>query len=56
MDFSDPVIPVLIVSTLALVGLYVNGIVRACRAAGDSWKTMDRDVWLVFLLAVPQVD
>ena len=36
-----------------LLLLYAWGIVRAYRAAGDSWKTMDRDVRLVFLLAVP---
>jgi hypothetical protein len=36
-----------------LVVLYLLGIVRAYRAARESWKTMDRDVRLVFLLAVP---
>jgi hypothetical protein len=36
-----------------LVLLYVRGMVRAYRAAGDDWRSMDRDVRVVFLLAVP---
>ena len=36
-----------------LVLLYVRGMVRAYRAAGTGWNRMDRDVRVVFLLAVP---
>jgi hypothetical protein len=36
-----------------LVLLYVRGMWRAYRAAGDDWQDMDRDVRVVFLLAVP---
>ena len=47
-------LPVLAASILVfLFVLYLRGIVRAYRAAGESWKTMDRNVRLVFLLAVP---
>jgi hypothetical protein len=38
---------------LVLLVIYLRGIVLVYRAAGDNWKTMDRDVRLVFLLAVP---
>jgi cytochrome bd-type quinol oxidase subunit 2 len=51
---EDALLPALAASALLfLVLLYVRGIVRAYRAAGESWKAMDRDVRLVFLLAVP---
>lgn len=53
MDFSDALIPALAVGILALLTLYLRGMVGAYRAAGVSWKTMDRDVRTVFLLAVP---
>jgi hypothetical protein len=33
--------------------LYLRGMVRAYRTAGAGWKCMDRDVRVVFLLAVP---
>jgi hypothetical protein len=47
-------LPVLGVSILAcLLLLYVRGILQAYRAAGDGWRTMDRDVRFVFLLVVP---
>jgi hypothetical protein len=47
-------LPGLAASILAfLFVLYLRGVVRAHRAAGEGWKTMDRDVRLVFLLAVP---
>ena len=36
-----------------LLLLYVRGIIRAYRAAGTGWNRMDRDVRVVFLLAVP---
>lgn len=36
-----------------LLLLYLWGVLRAYRAAGDTWKAMDRDVRLVFLLTVP---
>jgi hypothetical protein len=52
--FDDALLPALTASIVAfLLLLYVWGIVGAYRAAGDGWKTMDRDVRLVFLLAVP---
>ena len=52
--FDVSLLRVLAASILVfLLLLYAWGIVRAYRAAGDSWKTMDRDVRLVFLLAVP---
>jgi hypothetical protein len=38
---------------IALVVLYLWGVARAYRAAGDGWSTMDRDVRVVFLLTVP---
>jgi hypothetical protein len=43
----------LAVSVLALLALYLRGMVSAYRAAGDSWKTMDPDVRMVFILAAP---
>jgi hypothetical protein len=47
-------LPVVGASILAgLLLLYVRGIVQAYRAAGDGWRTMDRDVRFVFLLVVP---
>ena len=52
--FDDALLPALAASIVAfLLLLYVWGIVGAYRAAGDGWKAMDRDVRLVFLLAVP---
>jgi hypothetical protein len=52
--FDDAMLPALAASIVVfLLLLYVWGIVGAYRAAGDGWKTMDRDVRLVFLLAVP---
>lgn len=36
-----------------ILGLYVFGMVAAYRAAGGGWSQMDRDVKLVYLLAVP---
>jgi hypothetical protein len=36
-----------------LIVLYLRGVARAYRAAGDGWKRMDPDVRLVFILAVP---
>jgi hypothetical protein len=53
MSFSDATLAGLVVSILVLLALYVRGMIGAYRAAGDSWKTMDRDVRMVFLLAVP---
>ena len=50
---SDALFSALAVSNFALLALYLRGMVGAYRAAGDSWKTMDRDVRIVFLLAVP---
>ena len=44
-------LPISIVISLAL--LYLTGVARAYLAAGERWKTMDRDVKVVFLLAVP---
>jgi hypothetical protein len=38
---------------IVLLLLYLRGMVRAYRAAGAGWKRMDRDVRVVFLLAVP---
>jgi hypothetical protein len=53
--FDDALLPALTASIVAfLLLLYVWGIVGAYRAAGDGWKTMDRDVRLVFLLVVPR--
>jgi hypothetical protein len=52
--FDDALLPALAASIVVfLLLLHVWGIVGAYRAAGDGWKTMDRDVRLVFLLAVP---
>lgn len=39
--------------TSIILGLYVCGVVAAYRAAGTGWSRMDRDVKLVYLLAVP---
>lgn len=51
---SDNLLPALPISLLImLLLLYVRGMVRAYRAAGDDWKRMDRDVRTVFLFAVP---
>ena len=51
--FDDSLFAVAASFLVFLFMLYVWGIVRAYRAAGDGWKTMDRDVRLVFLFAVP---
>ena len=51
---ADNLLPVLLLSFVTLLLLlYVRGMVRAYRAAGDGWKRMDRDVRMVFLFAVP---
>ena len=51
---DDTLLPPVAASIVVfLLLLYVWGIVGAYRAAGDGWKTMDRDARLVFLLAVP---
>ena len=51
---ADGLLPALPISLLIiLLLLYVRGMVRAYRAAGDDWKRMDRDVRTVFLFAVP---
>jgi hypothetical protein len=48
------VVPVLGTSVLVfLLLIYAWGIVGAYLAAGDTGKSMDRDVKVVFLLAVP---
>ncbi len=44
-------LPISIFVVLAL--LYLSGVARAYLAAGERWKTMDRDVKMVFLLVVP---
>jgi hypothetical protein len=50
----DNLLPVLLLSFVTLLLLlYLRGMARAYRAAGDAWKGMDRDVRMVFLLAVP---
>ena len=38
---------------VCLIVLYLRGVVGPYRAAGDSWRTMDRDVRMAFLLVVP---
>ena len=51
---ADDLLPALLLSFVTLLLLlYVRGMVRAYRAAGDDWKRMDRDVRMVFLFAVP---
>ena len=51
---ADNVVPVLLPSfVILLLLLYLRGMARAYRAAGDTWKGMDRDVRMVFLFAVP---
>jgi hypothetical protein len=51
---ADNLLPVLLLSLVSLLLLlYVRGMARAYRAAGDAWKGMDRDVRMVFLFAVP---
>ena len=51
---ADNLLPVLLLSFVTLLLLlYVRGMVRVYRAAGDGWKRMDRDVRMVFLFAVP---
>ena len=51
---ADNVLPALLLSfIMLLLLLYLRGMVRAYRAAGDGWKRMDRDVRMVFLFAVP---
>ena len=51
---ADDLLPALPISLLIiLLLLYVRGIGRAYRAAGEDWKRMDRDVRTVFLFAVP---
>jgi hypothetical protein len=51
---AENLLPALILSFVTLLPLlYVRGMVRAYRAAGDDWKRMDRDVRMVFLFAVP---
>ena len=53
-DMRDNILPALLFSVVGvLMLLYIRGMVRAYRAAGDGWRSMDRDVRLVFLLAVP---
>ena len=53
-DMWENILPALLFSVVGvLMLLYVRGMVRAYRAAGDGWRSMDRDVRLVFLLAVP---
>jgi hypothetical protein len=50
----ENMLPALVLSLVGLlILLYVRGIVHAYRAAGADWRGMDRDVRLVFLLAVP---
>ena len=51
---AENLLPALFLSFVTLLLLlYVRGMVRAYRAAGDGWKRMDRDVRMVFLFAVP---
>lgn len=53
-ELFGALLPALAATIIAfLFLLYVRGIVHAYRAAGEGWKTMDRDVRLVFLLVVP---
>ena len=50
---ADNLLPELLLSFVTLLLLlYVRGMVRAYRAAGDGWKRMDRDVRMVFLSAL----
>jgi hypothetical protein len=54
--FGDALLPALVATVVVfLLLLYVWGIVGAYRAAGHGWKSMDRDVRLVFPLAVPLI-
>ena len=51
---ADDLLPAFPIGLLIiLLLLYVRGIGRAYRAAGEDWKRMDRDVRTVFLFAVP---
>jgi len=50
-DYLLPALPFSLLVVLLLI--YLRGMVRAYRAAGDGWKSMDHDVRVVFLVAVP---
>ena len=50
-DYLLPALPISFLIMLLL--LYLRGMLRAYRAAGDGWKRMDHDVRMVFLFAVP---
>jgi energy-converting hydrogenase Eha subunit G len=53
-NLPENILPGLVASLVVLlVFVYVRGILRAYRAAGADWAKMDRDVKMVFLLAVP---
>jgi hypothetical protein len=53
-SIRENALPALLASlVLLLLLLYMRGMVRAYRAAGAGWWSMDRDVRIVFLLAVP---
>ena len=53
-DMRENLLPALIFGLVGVLTLlYVRGMMRAYRAAGEGWRSMDRDVKLVFLLAVP---
>ena len=48
-DMRENMLPALMFSVIGvLLLLYVRGMVRAYRVAGDGWRSMDRDVKLVF--------
>lgn len=50
-DYLFPALPFALV--IILLFIYLRGMLRAYRAAADGWKSMDHDVRVVFLLAVP---
>lgn len=51
---SDNLLAALPLSVVVMLSyLYIRGMYRAYRAAGDDWGRMDRDVRVVFLFAVP---
>lgn len=53
-DMRENLLPALIFGLVGVLTLlYVRGMMRAYRAAGEGWRSMDRDVKLVFFLAVP---
>jgi hypothetical protein len=50
-EYVLPALPFSLIVVVLLI--YLRGMVRAYRAAGNDWQRMDHDVRMVFLFAVP---